>query len=530
MSQRKNAVPTILVLLAYSFIIMLFYSQSSWLYLVNTGTDPQTIFTVGREMLHGMVPYRDLLEQKGPILYFINAVGALISPSRTIHGIYIIESLFLFWNLSLVYKIAALYVNKFWRWISVLLVPVVILASLYFKSGDLAEEFVTPLIMLLFYRILQIDQGKTTSWVFAHNYRGLYLEQGAALAIAFWIKYSLIGPWVAFFIGVLIIKIYQKEWKKLLFAILWSLLGFLVVSALVILYFVLNNSVSDLFEVYFGINMQYYQSTGTTAQVIMQYFIQLFGFPMLNLSNAVLTIFIIWFLYMLFFERDLMDHNFYRTQTTRWLFVGMLVVSYFMAFTNANYLYYYYFLFTPFIAMAIITAVYMIAKKWPNNDRHQKTSAAIWTAALMIFFFAFGNTSVRGSILFPKNEMISVKKDTNVPYETEFAKIINRKPGSTMLNFGSLDNGVYLAANKQVPTKYFARLNIRYQPMIQGQDLMVKNREVDFVVIKLSSNIDLNTASGPEIELLRDNYHIIKQRTAMYEGGKYTNYLLAKNN
>lgn len=529
MSKQKLTVPNLLILLAYSFIIMLFYSQSSWLYQVNTGTDPQTIFTVGREMLHGLVPYRDLLEQKGPILYFINAVGALLSPARTIHGIYIIESLFLFWNLTLVYKIASMYMSRFWRMLCVFVVPVVTLVTLYFKSGNLAEEFVAPLILLLFYRILQIDQGQTDSKFFAHDYRWLYLEQGTALSIAFWIKYSLIGVWVAFFIGVLIIKLRQKEFKKLLMAILWSLLGFAIVTGLVLLYFALNNSVSDLFAVYFGINMTYYSGLVSTSQVIMQYFIQLIGFPMLNLANVGLTAFILWFLYMLFFENDMLDHNFYRTNTTRWLFLGMLVMAYIMAFTNGNYFYYYYFLFTPFVALSVINLAYMLAKKWPSENKSQKTTLVIWTLALMVIGFGFGNTAVRGSSLFPNNKMISVAKNTNVPYETAFAKIIDKKPGSTMLNYYSLDGGVYLAAEKQPPTKYFARLNINYPAMFQTQKLMIQNQEVDFVVIKQLSNINLKTTTDPQIRTLMNNYHIVKQQTAIFEGGEYTNYLLAKN-
>lgn len=40
-------------------------SKSSFLYPLNDWVDVNCFFTVGRGMLHGLVPYRDLYEQKG---------------------------------------------------------------------------------------------------------------------------------------------------------------------------------------------------------------------------------------------------------------------------------------------------------------------------------------------------------------------------------------------------------------------------------------------------------------------------------
>ena len=56
-------------------------SKSSPLYPMNDWVDVNCFFTVGRGITHGMVPYLDLYEQKGPLIYFLYALAALISES-----------------------------------------------------------------------------------------------------------------------------------------------------------------------------------------------------------------------------------------------------------------------------------------------------------------------------------------------------------------------------------------------------------------------------------------------------------------
>ena len=65
-------------------------SASSPLYPFNPWDDANCFFTVGRGIIHGLVPYRDLYEQKGPLLYFIYALAALISEKSFI-GAWIAE-------------------------------------------------------------------------------------------------------------------------------------------------------------------------------------------------------------------------------------------------------------------------------------------------------------------------------------------------------------------------------------------------------------------------------------------------------
>ena len=72
-----------IALLAWSFlcafIVLLICSKSSPLYPMNDWVDVQCFFTVGRGITQGKMPYLDLYEQKGPLLYLFFAAAALIS-------------------------------------------------------------------------------------------------------------------------------------------------------------------------------------------------------------------------------------------------------------------------------------------------------------------------------------------------------------------------------------------------------------------------------------------------------------------
>ena len=57
--------------LLVSFAVLTVCSKNSFLYPMNDWVDVNCFFTVGRGITHGLVPYRDLYDQKGPLLYFV---------------------------------------------------------------------------------------------------------------------------------------------------------------------------------------------------------------------------------------------------------------------------------------------------------------------------------------------------------------------------------------------------------------------------------------------------------------------------
>ena len=131
----------LIFLLISAIVTITLVSTCSPLYPFNPWDDANCFFTLGRGILHGLVPYRDLYEQKGPLLYFIYALVALLSEKSFI-GAWIIElataSVFAVYS----WKIIKLFTNPAKNML--VLMPL-FLAITYsngmFNFGGNAEEF-----------------------------------------------------------------------------------------------------------------------------------------------------------------------------------------------------------------------------------------------------------------------------------------------------------------------------------------------------------------------------------------------------
>ena len=144
-----NRKSVFLYLLFTAFLMISLNSQSSPLYPFNTWDDANTIFTVGKSILKGYVPYRDLYEQKGPLLLFLQVPAALISFTDFL-GLWVIEIITAFSFLILIYKTLRLFMGKK----ALVLIPIIALSiysSAAFHPGGSAEEYCLPLIMYALY-------------------------------------------------------------------------------------------------------------------------------------------------------------------------------------------------------------------------------------------------------------------------------------------------------------------------------------------------------------------------------------------
>ena len=80
------------VCLVAAFICVTMVSKSSFLYVFHDGNDVNWFLTVGRGIVNGLVPYRDLFEQKGVLLYMLFALNYAICGNQ-LYVIYVIQVL-----------------------------------------------------------------------------------------------------------------------------------------------------------------------------------------------------------------------------------------------------------------------------------------------------------------------------------------------------------------------------------------------------------------------------------------------------
>ena len=230
-----------------SFSILLFTSKCSFFYPFNDWVDANAFFTVGKSMMHGLVPYLDLFEQKGIFLYFIYGIAYLLS-NTTFHGVFIIE--IISWTITLyfAYKIICLFLSSKKAYFLLPIFMVLICTSTSFTHGASAEELCFPLIMLTLYYFLNYYLKANISS------KSLFIS-GFTAGLVLLVKYTLLGFWLGFMAMLFFDLILKKEYKKAFRSCLIFLLGMSIPLIIAIVYFLINHGLKEFINVYFFTNI-----------------------------------------------------------------------------------------------------------------------------------------------------------------------------------------------------------------------------------------------------------------------------------
>ena len=121
-----------------SFLILLIGSKSSFLYPLNGWPDVNIFFTLGKGMVHGKVPYVDLIDQKGPYLYAISGLAYLLSRESFL-GFFVLEMISIYFFLLYSWKIIGLYVNGKALWVLPILAAGIVSAKSFVHGGSIEE-------------------------------------------------------------------------------------------------------------------------------------------------------------------------------------------------------------------------------------------------------------------------------------------------------------------------------------------------------------------------------------------------------
>ena len=232
---------------------LLFSSKSSPMYPMNDWVDVNCFYTMGKSLLAGLVPYRDLYEQKGPVLYFVYALIALFSDG-SFFGVWLLEvvtyGLFLYYS----GKIMELYLGESMLvWFLTVVLGGLIPVTAAFAHGASVEEmclFMSAYGLYVALRAMKEDRVLSFREAFTC---------GIWAAILLWIKYTMLGLYLGLAIFIII---WYLGWGHG-FKALWKTVGAFfagigVITAVVFLYFAVTGALDDLFRVYFYNNIFLY--------------------------------------------------------------------------------------------------------------------------------------------------------------------------------------------------------------------------------------------------------------------------------
>ena len=200
--EKRIEVRYLIFLLAVSTVLMTFGSMTSFLFPMHVGVDQNVFYTLGKSILDGKVMYKDIYDQKGPLLFFMHTFAAMIS-GKNFLGIYLLQILNFTFILYYTGKISELYLDKKYRSLVAAACGLIIVTAFCYSRGDNAEEFCMGFYMIGMYHLLRYFKNPEKG---VSN--GVMIANGIFASCILWIKFTLLGFYIGWclVIGLFIMK------------------------------------------------------------------------------------------------------------------------------------------------------------------------------------------------------------------------------------------------------------------------------------------------------------------------------------
>ncbi len=493
MNRHKSVFPNVLrgVLPRFAFAwlasfgVLLVCSKSSFLYPMNDWVDVHCFFTVGRGILHGLVPYRDLYEQKGPLIYFLFALAGGISESSFL-GVFALETLCFAWFLYLGGRMAETLSGIRQAYLpAAALLALLIPVTPAFSHGSSAEEFFLPVLLLGLLTVLRAVREKKP----LTDRQGFLL--GLCAAAALWTKYTFCGLYAGLALSAVIWYAGTGRVRLLPRLMLFFLLGALALSAAVLGWFAWKGALPDLWQAYFVNNLSQYSQNIRGGR---------YDAPLPNLLNN-LPWSVPGALGLLFLTACFKKHGW--EALAAWLgAAGLFVFTYL-----SGRRYPYYALVMAVFAPLGIGAAGLMLRRLFGNAR-PRAVAAVSAALACALLLAGPWTAWKVS---PNTYLMKIPKEDMPQYR--FAEIIRGSGDQTLLNSGFLDGGFYFASGVLPSSPYFCTLNIGLPEMEKSLQDSILQGKTEFVVTR-SARL---RGSVP--------YRLADEASMVFEGREWTYYL-----
>ncbi|WP_185752401.1 hypothetical protein [Butyrivibrio sp. AE2032] len=478
-----------------AFGILLICSRSSFLYVFNLWDDANSYLTVGKCIFRGFVPYRDLFDQKGIMLYFIYGLASLIS-ATTFRGVFVMEIIAAFFSLLAILKIYQLFLEP--RTFPYILTPItgaVIYSSRNFYWGGSAEEFLFPFILWGMY--LSVKH-------FRRNYPksmdyGTVLVGGILAGCVLNIKFNSLG----FFFGWMAVVFFadligDRNIPKAIISCFVFLGGMLLATIPWIIYFGIHGAIGDWLYVYIYKNVFEYSEKMSLGQRLAAFYSIIKDHAFNNKVAAIfIAIGIVYFIAstvssLLYEDRNSLakrDRFFVELQISELINLGSLFFFHLLViFIGGVSISYYSFPINGFALFGFIPFCYIIERLLKTRIE-KNTHGRNYEGAILDSSLAFGLSLVSfvAAIIVVWFGSVNVKSmglTQDQLWLYKFRDYIRASgvedPGIIVEN--GFDPGIYTVLDVEPICYYFQTQTLNMQEVLEYQKQYLHSGEADFIV------------------------------------------------
>ncbi|MBN1892343.1 MAG: hypothetical protein JW780_06130 [Clostridiales bacterium] len=510
---KKELLWAFILFLTVSLLVLFFSCIHSPFYRFAHCTDANIYMSVARAMRHGLMPYRDVFDHKGILLYLLNYLAAVFSPMK-MTGIYLLLSVSLSAFLFYGYRIARLFLSPSPSMIATLLL---LLSSVgnpvfYADGGGSTEEYLMSCLMAcIFYLIRSLFYAEQTQKITSSQFFMASVGTGFFCGVMLWIKYTMLPAVGLTFMVFYVYLIAKKGYKDVVRSLSGVALGALIISLPCLVFLWANGLFEEMWSVYVVFNYHYAGDAVAANHTAA------------NMSNmhAAIPLMIIAPLGFLYFAGKIKRMNITSIGFISFFFLLMLGSLFFLG----RYYPYYFLVLAPFLIFANIAVVHFFQshKGLIPKDRFSKYFRVMMcgVAVFLILFVSILSSkdkAHKGSVISP---------ETNIEYS---ASIINsywndKETPPKIVCFFCQEEGIFQLCNTYPQHKFFYSPGLSEEAgmqIIMEQVSYIQDESVDFVFTK--SNYDMSDLMNS----IHPGYRLISVREfSRYADGFYY-YVFAK--
>lgn len=423
MKKIKKALPYIIILiLAFILILM---SNTCFFGKVGLFWDAAVYLNVSKNLVEGQVLYKDIVDNKGPVLYFINYIGLKLGGEILVC---FIEFTFIYISLLYMYKCVQLINDDKIKSLLAVFITFICYA-LFFTYGLTCESYALTFSMIAMYECIKFYKNDRFTKVQC-------IIIGVLCALTFFIRANLINVFIGFGLGIGIKLIINKRFKELLKYVLYSFIGFFIICIPIFMYLVINNCMNEFINNVFLINTEL-SKIGITKAIRM-------------IARMIPITYIIIIIYMAIAVYSILNK--------KQEFISimcLIIITIYLNSISADLYYHYLIAFLPIILLAYNKIIEMLSKIMPNK----KFSYVLISLSIVVYLTIehFYKINYKKIFIFetyqPNNEIIKyIQENTDktdkiavLDFADEIYYLSDRRPVSRItyvLSLGTFESNV----------------------------------------------------------------------------------------